>query len=130
MQPADTAPKLRTPKKSCSEAIWPFIEALSNDAFYQTQALRLVGLYVPVGGRAFQHLVHCDLGSSDQVLKALVLDGDGRPDLVEARFERGDAGAQRTVELDGLGQQTLVDHQSRSAGQVSVLAREEGHEGR
>jgi Na+/H+-dicarboxylate symporter len=96
----------------------------------QTQSLCFLGLEIPVVGRPAQHLVHGHGRSAHQVFKTFVLNGDRVLDLVEERLDRGNAGGQRPVDLKGLVELALMDHQPRAAREIAVGNGEEAHEGR
>ena len=71
-----------------------------------------------------------DFGAADQVLESLVLNRDRGLDFLQRSFHARDARRQRAVDVQGPGQPSLMDHQSRPAAQVSIVDREERHERR
>ena len=56
-------------------------------------------------------------------MEAFILDGDRALDLIQRRLDDRDAGCQGAVDHKAFCQLSLMDHQPRSAGEVTVLPR-------
>jgi hypothetical protein len=80
--------------------------------------------------RSAEHVAHCHCRAAYQVLKPFILNRDRGFDLVECGRDGRHAGRQRAVYVKFLIELPFMNHQTRPACEISILDREETHEGR